>query len=279
MDSLYGLAMGDAFGETWFHVRSDRVWQAIADRDLPAPPWQWTDDTAMAVPLVRHLSHHDRIDQGILAMSFGHTYLGDRDRGYGPAMHRVLRTIADGQPWQDVTAAQFDGRGSWGNGAAMRVAPLGVWYADDLSTVVAEAAAQAEVTHAHEEAIAGSVAVALAAALVANGVSGADVLSAAAKATSGTDVGTRLRRTASFAPDANPMHVAGMVGCGIEIAAFDTVPYALWCAEHHIGDFEEAMWTVVAPGGDTDTTAAIVGGVLGAVSPLPSEWIGCIEPF
>jgi len=279
MRSLRGLAMGDAFGETWFHIRSDRVGQAIADRDVSAGPWSWTDDTAMAIPLVRHLFRHDRIDPDELALAYAHTYTADRDRGYGPAMHRVLHGIADGEPWRDITVAQFGGRGSWGNGAAMRVAPLGVHYADDLAVVAAEAAVQAVVTHANPEAVAGSVAVAIAAALIFNGVRGPDVLRAAADAVPDTEVGNRLRRTVSFRADSDPMHVAAMVGCGVEIAAFDTVPYALWCAVHHVGDLEEALWITVTPGGDSDTTAAIVGGVLGAVSPLPVDWIDNVEPI
>lgn len=269
--------MGDAFGETWFRVAPDQVRQAIAGRETVAGPWQWTDDTALAIPLVRHLSRNERIDQDELALAFGRTYLADRDRGYGPSMHRVLRMIGEGGPWREVTTAQFGGQGSWGNGAAMRVAPLGVHYADDLGVVIAEATAQAEVTHAHREAVAGSVAVAVAAALIARGGAGIAVLEAAANAVPDTEVGNRLRRTVALRPDSNPMHVAGMVGCGVEIAAFDTVPFALWCAVHHVGDLEEALWSVVMPGGDTDTLGAIVGGALGAVSELPVDWIELVE--
>jgi ADP-ribosylglycohydrolase len=52
-------------------------------------------------------------------------------------MHGVLKAIGDGESWQSVTTSQFDGQGSWGNGAAMRVAPLGAWFADDLDREVA----------------------------------------------------------------------------------------------------------------------------------------------
>src|SRR6266702_4470176 len=65
-------------------------------------------------------------------------------------------------PWH-AGAAQFGGRGSHGNGGAMRVAPLGAYYFGNPARAAAEAAAQAEVTHANIEGIAGAVAVAVAA--------------------------------------------------------------------------------------------------------------------
>lgn len=52
-----------------------------------------------------------------------------------------------------------------GNGAAMRVAPLGAWFADDPAEAARQAALSAEVTHPHPEAVAGAIAVAVAAAI------------------------------------------------------------------------------------------------------------------
>src|SRR6185369_481024 len=76
-----------------------------------------------------------------------------------------LRENLAGQPWQVTAARAFGGQGSMGNGSAMRVAPLGAYFADDLERVVAEARASSCVTHVHPEGLAGAVAVALAAAL------------------------------------------------------------------------------------------------------------------
>jgi ADP-ribosylglycohydrolase len=158
----------------------------------------------------------------------------------------------------------------------MRVAPLGVWFADDLARVEAEATSQGRVTHAHPEAVAGSVAVAIGAALAVRGIAGSELLAETAARVPDTEVGSRLRQATTFRPDANPMHVAGTIGCGVEIAAHDTVPFALWCAAHHLDDLTEALWITAAPGGDSDTTCAIVGGVVGGVSGLdgvPGDWI------
>jgi len=65
----------------------------------------------------------------------------------------------------DTAANAFGGQGSMGNGGAMRVAPLGAYFADDLGRCAEEARASALVTHTHPEGVAGAIAVAVAAAM------------------------------------------------------------------------------------------------------------------
>ncbi len=73
-----------------------------------------------------------------------------------------------------------------------------------------------------------------------------------------------------------------MVGCGERISAVDTVPFALWCAAAHLDDLVEALWATARPGGDSDTTCAIVGGIVGARTGLegvPADWSRACEPL
>ncbi|XVU22394.1 ADP-ribosylglycohydrolase family protein [Actinoplanes sp. CA-054009] len=267
--ALRGLAMGDAFGGTWFRRR-------FARDNLRPGPWRWTDDTAMAIVLLRVLEEHGTVDQDALAAGFARAYADDPHRQYGAGMHDVLAALGAGEPWPEVTRRQFDGRGSWGNGAAMRVAPLGAYFAGDQDRVQAEAVRSAQVTHAHPEAAAGAVAVALAA---AQNVNGELNLAAIAGRVDGTDVGNGLRRVAGL--DTDPRKVAGVVGCGRRMSAPDTVPFALWCAARHPADLEAALWATASAGGDVDTTCAITGGVVGArtgVGALPARWLAAAEP-
>src|SRR5262249_41683635 len=104
------------------------------------------------------------IDQDALALHFAKLYVEEPRRGYGPAMHDLLPAIHVGGSWRDAASALFGGRGSFGNGAAMRIAPLGAYFAADLDRVVTEAERAAIITHTHPEAVAGAIAVALAAA-------------------------------------------------------------------------------------------------------------------
>lgn len=160
--SLRGLAVGDALGSQFFvpvnHPRLKR-------RELPPSPWQWTDDTEMACSVVAVLAAHHRVDQDALAQSFAEHH--DFDRGYGPAVNRLLRLVREGGDWRELSAALFNGQGSWGNGAAMRIAPLGAWYADDPEQATHQAEISAYPTHQHREAVVGAMAVAAAAALAA----------------------------------------------------------------------------------------------------------------
>jgi hypothetical protein len=56
--------------------------------------------------------------------------------------------------------------------------------------------------------------------------------------------------------------VAAVLGCGRRTSAHDTVPFALWAAARHLGNYELAFWTTARAGGDVDTTCAIVGGIV-----------------
>ncbi|MEW5535687.1 ADP-ribosylglycohydrolase family protein, partial [Streptomyces virginiae] len=167
LDSLSGLAFGDAFGDRWFGILRREGPAALEARTVPPEPlWRWSDDTAQALVLVRELAEGGgTIDQDRLALRLAEAYADDSHRGYGASMHDVLRRIGAGESWREVVAGQFGGQGSWGNGAAMRVAPLGAWHAADLDAVAERAAAQSAVSHHHPEAVAGAVAVAVAAAL------------------------------------------------------------------------------------------------------------------
>jgi ADP-ribosylglycohydrolase len=82
-------------------------------------------------------------------------------------MHQLLASLRTGQDWRQARYAVFR-NGSFGNGSAMRVGPLGAYFHDAaVDEVVAQAALSAEVTHSRPEAKAGAVAVALAAWLAA----------------------------------------------------------------------------------------------------------------
>lgn len=133
---------------------------ALPVQELPPSPWYFTDDTYMALSIISLLCQGGKIDQDRLAADFALRYQQDAYRGYGPGMHILLQRINGGQSWQEASRRQFAGQGSFGNGAAMRVTPLGAYFA----AVIEQVQASAEVTHAHPEGVPGAIAVAVAAA-------------------------------------------------------------------------------------------------------------------
>ena len=271
--SLRGLAVGDALGSQFFVPAN---YPLLKRRELPAGPWQWTDDTEMACSVVAVLAVHHRLDQDALARSFAEHH--DFDRGYGPAVNRLLRLVREGEDWREVAAGLFNGQGSWGNGAAMRIAPLGAWYADDPEQATHQAEISAYPTHQHREAVVGAMAVAAAAALAASpgGPPGPEaLLDGVIALIPKSAVGAGLRRARDMLDYGDPVTVAAVLGCGRRTSAHDTVPFALWSAARALADFETAFWTTAQAGGDVDTTCAIVGGVLGSckAGTPPARWV------
>ncbi|MFE5835201.1 ADP-ribosylglycohydrolase family protein [Streptomyces sp. NPDC056508] len=289
LDSLYGLAFGDAFGDRWFGILRGNDPAALEARTPPPEPlWRWSDDTAQALVLVGELVEGGgTVDQDRLALRLAAAYAEDTHRGYGAFMHDVLRRIGAGEPWREVVSGQFGGQGSWGNGAAMRAAPLGAWHSADLDVAAEQAALQSAVSHHHPEAVTGAVAVALAAALATRGRGGpaparADFLRAVAERLPDSDVRSGVRIAARMPERTSVRHAAEVLGSGYRMSGPDTVPYALWCAAGHLDDPHEGLWVTVAGRGDIDTTCAIAGGVIAArtgVAGLPPSWHAALEPL
>ncbi len=264
--SLEGLSIGDAFGEQFF-LRYTHIAEAlIAQRAEPPGPWAWTDDTEMALAIVEVLDGFEEIDRDALARAFVRRYVNDPHRGYGSGAHDILGAIAAGEPWQEAAAAVFGGTGSMGNGGAMRAAPLGGYFAEDLDAVVAQARASAQVTHAHPEGQAGAIAVAVAAAWAwrhrGDPALARELIQAAVERTPDGDTRAGLVAAAALPFKASVAEAVGKLGNGSRIISRDTAPFALWCAARHIDDFTEAMWATVSGLGDRDTTCAIVGGIV-----------------
>ncbi|GAA2366093.1 ADP-ribosylglycohydrolase family protein [Dactylosporangium salmoneum] len=283
IDSLDGLSVGDALGAQFF-VPGTKL-SDLFDGTAPAGSWPWTDDTEMATVLVAELRHPGPLDQDRLARAFAGRY--DPYRGYGGGAVVILHRIRDGEPWRSVARDAFDGVGSMGNGAAMRVAPLGALHAGDSKTAALEAMRSAEVTHAHAEGILGAVAVAVAAAeagwarLVRNRPTPAELLDAVLGYLVDGQVRDGVRRARRLL-GASVGEAAYELGNGSRVLAQDTVPFALWVAANHLADYPAAVLACIEAGGDMDTMAAIAGGIVAAHTGragIPPLWLAQREPL
>ena len=285
--SLNGLSVGDSFGQTFFE-RAETVRKRIARRELPQPSWRFTDDTVMAIGVVETLTAHGSIDRDYLADRFAQNYHRNPWRGYGGMAHVILQAIHQGERWQDVAKSAFSGNGSYGNGAAMRVAPLGAFFADDLDALTRQAIFSAEVTHAHPEGQAGAVAVAMAAAWTWNHrhlampEAGPAMLAFVRDHTPAGKTRTGIERACALPFHASVQMAALTLGNGDYLTSQDTVPFVLWCAARHLDDFETALWETVSGLGDRDTTCAMVGGIVAlrvGMDGIPAAWLTNREPL
>lgn len=288
LNSLYGLWIGDAFGGNFEfeHVDWKRPKRAEASRELPSPTWRYTDDTQMALSIYDVLKTNKEIQSDLLAKSFVENF--DISRGYGLGAEQLLQDIQNGGEWQKLSTAMFDWSGSFGNGSAMRVAPIGAHFCDDIQAVVENARRSSIVTHTHIDAIAGAISVALASAQTSlfqkqNQVPDRTTFwQTILENTPDSQVKEKIRIASTLGKTYSTQDVAKLLGSGWNISAVDTVPFALWCAITHIDDFEEALWQTISVGGDTDTTGAIVGGIVASYQTrqaLPQKWIDKCEPL
>jgi ADP-ribosylglycohydrolase len=225
------------------------------------------------------LTAHGQIDQAALAVSFGQRF--ERGRGYGPAMYDLLPQLRAGVDWRIAARSLFGGQGSFGNGGAMRIAPLGAWFADDLRQVVAQATLATEITHAHPEAIAGAIAVAVAAVIAWQTrddptISGAAFLDQILPWLPASVVRYRVEHVVAL-PGSTPIwDVVRAVGNGSGVTAQDTVAFCLWAAAYHLDDYVAAVWHTADGLGDIDTNCAIVGGIVASrvgMAGLPADWL------
>lgn len=275
--SLGGVAVGDAVGRAVSNVGR------MPPEYYPAP-WPYTDDTEMAIELVEALSASGRVHQDALAVGFAKRFALRPGRGYGAVAHWILTRIGEGQPWRKIAYTPYGGSGSKGNGAAMRVAPLGAFFSDDPDQMVREAMLSAEVTHAHPQGQAGAVAVALAAAAAVNHPDALlPRLGELAASVSDSELRAALERAASLG-GVTPREAGRILGTGRDVLALDTVPFALWCAFSHLRDFGAALSAAIegfdAPDSDADTVCAIVGGIVVlACDPgsIPDLWLQSSE--
>jgi ADP-ribosylglycohydrolase len=233
----------------------------------------------MAISIVEALRGSDRIDPDQLADLFGGRY--NPSRGYGGAAHGLLQAFRAGADWKKESPALFSGSGSYGNGSAMRVAPLGAYFADSLDEAAGNARQSAIVTHAHPEGTAGAVAVACAAALAyrhgaGDRLSMDDFIGAILERVPESETRQGIATARSLPIGTDSRQAAVVLGSGQRISAQDTVPYVIWCASRYLDNFEEAFWNTVAGLGDRDTTCAMVGGIT-ALSDrekgIPEEWL------
>jgi ADP-ribosylglycohydrolase len=284
--SLEGLSVGDAFGEKFCMLHPEMAANFIDLRATPRGNWSFTDDTQMALSIVSILRQYGEINQDELAKSFADGY--EMQRGYGTAISSLLADIRNGDNWKDLSTNLFGGQGSYGNGAAMRVAPLGAYFADDLDLLVSEARKSAEITHAHPEAIAGAIAVAVAAGMVAK-LSGSnslptrrEFLDELLRYIPVTEVKSQIFRARDMLETTPGIVVAAMLGNGSKVSAQDTVPFTMWCVAKHLNNYTEAIWETVRVSGDRDTNCAIVGGIVAlssGVESIPAPWLQAREPL
>ena len=208
------------------------------DFELFSPGCRFTDDTVLTVALAEAIFHGK--DYGRTMKEYYRRY---PRAGYGGFFHRWARS-EDSKPYD-----------SWGNGAAMRVSPVGFAY-DSLEDVLVKAEHFTAVTHNHPEGIKGAQATAAAVFLARKGNSKEEI---------------KAFVESRFAYDLSRSLAEIRPTYAFDVSCQGTVPQAI-TAFLESGDFEDAIRKAVSLGGDSDTLACITGGIAHAFyGPLPEQ--------
>jgi ADP-ribosylglycohydrolase len=311
--ALYGLAIGDALGmptQMLSRAKIVRRWGPLIPGFEPAPPGHpiaggmpagtVTDDTEQAILLARLLvKGRGRIDPHDLAAALTEWERAMAERGsldlLGPSTKRAVAAILAGVPPDEAGAAGTT------NGAAMRIAPVGIavpvaLYGPTpearLSTLVDDTVMASSVTHNTGIALAGAAAVAAA---VSAGVSGATVAEAtilgaqAARIAArrghwvaGADVAARIEWATGLVTGHDQEVAANLIYriVGTSLATQESVPAAFAVLAAVPADPWRACRLAASLGGDCDTIAAMTGAIAGAchgAGSFPPEAIAAID--
>jgi poly(ADP-ribose) glycohydrolase ARH3 len=280
--ALLGAACGDAVGAPFEGSRA--VSRTLVENWLTsARAMRYTDDTAMTLVLARHLiTTGGMIEEDRLARDFAEEWQAEPDRGYGAGPPVIFRAVLAGEDWWSVARNAFQGTGSWGNGGAMRVAPVAL-----LPYPVAErvrlARRQAAVTHAHPLAQDGAAmqcaAIAQAATTAGERLDAAGFCAALEEHVTTPEFHEALEGVQDVArAGVSPRGIATRLGANI--TALGSVPTAVAFFLSNPDDLEAALICAVLAGGDTDTIASMTGAITGArtgLASVPARVIGRLE--
>ena len=278
---LLGTFVADALGARWEGAESVDLGQARRrlEMSLTADELRYTDDTQLTLALAEHLCTHPDIDPASLVTTFLEHF--EDWRGYARGMHGIVAAWRQGMPPEAAATAVFPD-GSFGNGAAMRVAPVGALHAGDPARAEGAATRQSLLTHAHPVGVDAAVAQARAVATAAatGSFSLADLEAARDHCTTADlrdCLHSAVDQAARWTPQADVRQVAAAVGT--DVRASHSVAAALWVAAV-AENLTDAVVLALALGGDCDTIGAMACAVVGAAqgaSAIPAEWTERLE--
>lgn len=275
---LLGQAVGDGLGAPYEGLPADNIyWGYGPGCDLIKNPTgdtlYYTDDTQMMIGVAETLAEHGRIVEESLCQAFATNY--HPERGYGQGARLVLEALATGGDWRELTNNHFPG-GSFGNGAAMRAAPIGLMFCDDLDRVAEEARLSALPTHVHPLGIEGAQLLAVAVALAVRE-------SPLDRKAFYRELRQRAR-TEEFrwhlAVAARLRPGDSVSGLGNSLEAHRSVVTAIACFTGSPSRYEDVIARAISQGNDTDTLAAMAGALSGAhlgVSAIPAHLLDKLE--
>lgn len=279
---MYGLLVGDALGVPYeFHAAGELPPRDQIELVPPpgfdrthggVPPGTWSDDGAQALCLLASLLERGRLDPEDLGRRLvrwhneGELAVDGDVFDVGVQTRKAIQALRGGCP--ALRAGGADERDN-GNGALMRVLPLALWHRGSDADLVRDAGLQSCVTHRHPRSQVACALYCLWARATAAGGPGADAWGEATARLRRVVAGDAARNAEleqAIRPDEPPRGA----GSGYVVDCLHSARLALLA-----GGYEAVVRAAIALGDDTDTTAAVAGGIAGlrdGVEAIPRRW-------
>jgi ADP-ribosylglycohydrolase len=236
--------------------------------------WRTSDDTQLTLATCEAISERMRIDPAGIAGRFAVWFKQKRITGIGASTHKALSELSLGGHWALVGRR---GEMAAGNGAAMRVAPLGFCLDPkdpEARKVIRDVS---RITHHSEEAYVGALAVlaAIRAAWEGRWTVGSRLVPLVLEHLPDSSVRDRIIEISEFGETATIMEVARQFGSSGYVV--ESIPFVLAAVQKikQMG-FQQVLEEIISAGGDTDTNAAVAGQIIGTLigrASLPREMI------
>lgn len=310
---ILGLALGDALGAP-VEGKSPAACTEYVQKELggagrsgdggptgtaSSPVFgQYTDDTQLARELLLSYAERGRFDPAHYAQRIGALFGSGAVVGAGRMTEEVGLRLHAGVPWEQaglpVPAA--------GNSAAVRAAPLGLLFSDDVEGLIRAAREQARITNYDPRCAAGAAAVAGAVALLLHKgerLERGEPLQVEPFLAELAEWVRRLDQSLAFdvyqlsswvtlSPEAAATFLVKAGLCpghegewaGVSSYVLPSVLWSLYSFLRSPEDVREALRCAIAVGGDVDTTAAMAGAMLGAYhgrGALPPAWTALLN--
>lgn len=244
----------------------------------------YTDDTQMMIGVAESLHKNSGFCGEDMLNCFAENF--SAERGYGRSTATIIEEIKKGAKWNEVGEIVFKG-GSLGNGAAMRSAPIGLYYYDNLDELITVGKEAAQITHAHRLGYEGAILISLGVAFALKYRS-LDEFSAKERFIRSIQKAYPFSKEYLNAFDKILQLLRRrklsrnevISNLGVSVKAHESVPVSLYAFLRNSNSFEEAVVYAVNLGGDTDTIGAMTGSLAGAYHGcrmIPERWLNDLE--
>jgi len=279
-----GSILGSVIGDSWGARYEGSYHGSIRVEDFQMIGGRYTDDSEMMRGVIESIcANKGEFNGSDMAETFVRNF--DHTRGYGPGTISVLMKIKDGEPWDEPAKEAFYGEGSLGNGAAMRICPVGLLYHSNQKKLIEITDKISMITHSHplgrQGAILQACAVAIAVESDPRNFEPYDFIEQLRTLPQKLSPVYRkkLEKIETYLNSPPPTDKI-VKELGVNVTAPDSVPIAIYNFLNNPSNFYEVLHSSISCGGDTDTIACMSGAISGAflgIREIPKNWIDIVE--